>query len=329
MQRLTVYKSGHLRVINGANLGDAMCFADELILDDIYRLTALAVPLRLALSTDHLPPYRIGRKTETGQPGADVFLDAALTFMAGDGSTTECLLLVEVDPDGNAVEVYTMPLAPLNPDLDYALVGIDRDAALPKFAQSACVSFTKGTMITMSTGAQTPVEALKIGDRVLTRDNGPQEIRWIGQLTTRATGAFAPIVIKAGALHNLGDLVVSPDHRLFIYQRSDQLGAGRNELLVRARHLVNDDTVYVREGGYIDYYQMLFDHHQIIFAEGIAAESMLVDQRTSGALPEDMALRLTDLLPQHGESAAQDLEVQETLLKRPDAADLLRRSTCS
>jgi len=55
----------------------------------------------------------------------------------------------------------------------------------------------------------------------------------------RAKGDFAPVVIKAGALNNMHDLVVSPEHRLFVYQQQDKLGIGRAETLVRAKHLVN------------------------------------------------------------------------------------------
>jgi hypothetical protein len=49
-------------------------------------------------------------------------------------------------------------------------------------------------------------------------------------------GEFAPIVITKGALHNENDLPVSPDHRLFVCQREDKLGAGRSEVLVKVRH---------------------------------------------------------------------------------------------
>jgi hypothetical protein len=38
VQTLTVYKAASLRVVNGANLGDSLSFADELMLDDVYRL---------------------------------------------------------------------------------------------------------------------------------------------------------------------------------------------------------------------------------------------------------------------------------------------------
>ena len=326
-QSIGVFRADHLRVINGANLGDAMSFAEELMLSDIYRLSPVAAQARLSLIPDATPPFRVASGTELGTPGADLHLDCCITLMSGMGQTTEALVLVETDAEGGVSGVFVLPLAPLAPRTDYALVGVNPDIALQKFAQVACVSFTRGTLITLASGAQRPVEDLQVGDRVLTRDDGPQEIRWIGQTTARAVGAFAPIVIKAGTLHNVNDLVVSPDHRLFIYQRTDRLGAGRPELLVKARHLINGDTVTRMSGGFVDYFQMLFDRHQIIYAEGIAAESMLVDTRTRAALPEEVSSRLGAVLPGHRGSGHLDIEVHEALLRRPDAAELLRKSS--
>lgn len=326
-QNIAVFCAHDFRVTNGANLGDALSVSEELSLDDTYVLSSEATEHALALSTEYKPPYRIGQSTEIGKPGHLVHLDCCLTFMASDGSVIEALTLVEVDQSGDVANVYLMPLAALDPKLDYALVGKDDKAARQKFAQAACVGFARGTMITMASGAQKPVEQLTLGDTVLTRDAGPQSIRWIGQVTTRAVGAFAPILIKADTLNNINDLLVSPDHRLFVFQRSDRLGAGRSELLVRAKHLVNGDTVTIKSGGHVDYFQMLFDHHQIIFAEGIAAESMLVDPRTSAALPDEISDDLTELTMTHLNSDRPQLNVQKGLLNRPDAAELLKKSS--
>ncbi|WP_146591530.1 Hint domain-containing protein [Puniceibacterium confluentis] len=326
-QSIGVFRAEHLRVVNGANQGDGLGPADDLMLDDIYRLSPLAVQVPLGLVIQAEAPFRIARDSQTGAAGADIHLDCCVTFMSGDGQTTECLVLVETDSGGDIASVYVLPLAPLDPRVDYALVGINPDTALRKFAQVACVSFTRGTMITLASGQQTPVEALSVGDRVLTRDDGAQQVRWIGHTTTRAVGAFAPILIRAGTLHNTGDLLVSPDHRLFIYQRTDKLGAGRAELLVKARHLVNGTTVTRLYGGFVDYFQMLFDHHQIIYAEGIAAESMLVDTLTRAALPEELDDRLAALLSGHSDGSLLEIEVQESLLSRPDVAELLRKSS--
>ncbi|MBV2360735.1 Hint domain-containing protein [Thalassococcus sp. CAU 1522] len=326
-QSVQVYSGAMLRVANGANLGDGLSIADELMLDDIYRLSPLASARRLGLIVGAKPPFRVADDSETGTPGGALHLDCCVTFMSGDGETTEAIIVVETDDANDIGGIYLLPLAPMSSNVDYALVGIDTRAALQKFAQIACVSFTRGTLITLASGAQRPVEELKVGDLILTRDDGPQAIRWIGQNTVRAIGAFAPVLIKAGTLNNSRDLVVSPDHRLFIYQRRDRLGAGRAELLVRANHLVNGDSVTRRMGGFVDYFQMLFDHHQIIYAEGIAAESMLVDSRTSAALPDELTDQLDALLPDHRKSEPRDFEVRETLLNRPDAAALLKKSS--
>jgi len=310
-------------VVSGANLGDPLSFAAELDLDDIYELGPRARPRRLGLVMEGAGPFRVGTDSELGTPGAPVHLDCCLTLMPATGSVAEVLVFVETDAEGRVTNVFAMPLAHIAPRTGYALVRADNDGARQRFAQAACVSFTRGTRITLATGAQKPVEALTPGDMVLTRDDGPQPLRWIGQTTLRAIGDFAPVRIRAGALNNDGDLLVSPDHRLFIYQRDDAVGAGRREVLVRARHLVNGDSVRVETGGHVDYVQLLFDRHQIIFAEGIAAETLLLDPRTRSALPSEL---LPDT-PGHDTPAHLQFEIGRALLDHPDAADLLRRAS--
>ncbi|WP_306150832.1 Hint domain-containing protein [Roseovarius sp. MMSF_3281] len=326
-QTIPVYAAVDFTVVNGANLGDPISFAAELDQGDTYELHQTALQERLAVLMDESGRFTIAESSEIGRPGAALHLDCCLTMMAGTGQTTEVLVLVEVDDAGCVAEVYILPLAELVPRIGYALVGIDRNNARRKFAEVGCVSFTRGTHITMASGEQRMIEDLALGDMVLTRDDGPQEVRWIGASTVRAVGEFAPIRIKADTLHNLNDLRVSPDHRLFIYQRSDELGAGRHEVLVRARHLVNGDTVVQEGGGFVEYFQLLFDTHQIIYAEGIAAETLLVDTRTRPALPEDLSEKLAQALPGHDNRVRRDFEVTEALLNHTDAAKLLKRAS--
>ncbi|MCR8826485.1 Hint domain-containing protein [Pseudosulfitobacter koreensis] len=322
-----VYAARMFTAIDGANMGDALSFAEELELDDVYTLSQMADPQQLAIQVLE-DGYEIAAESPTGTPGAALHLDCALTLMSPDGQTTDAIVVVETDATGDVAQIYLLPLASLTPRTDYALVGIDTTKAGEKFAEVACARFTRGTHITMASGAQVPIENLAVGDRVLTRDDGPQPVRWIGQSTVRAVGDFAPICIRADALNNYQDLVVSPDHRLFIYQRSDQLGAGRSELLVKARHLVNGDTVIRQDGGFVDYFQLLFDAHQIIYAEGIAAESTLVDTRTRPTVPEDITSQLLgNGSADHANAGLSGLDVQETLLNRPDAAELLRKAS--
>ncbi|WP_245866733.1 Hint domain-containing protein [Oceaniglobus roseus] len=325
-QSLPVFHATQFTAIDGANLGDPVSFFDELNLGDVYMLSRTARRRRLSVT-----PRKDGRwlsvaaGTECARPGAALHLDCCATLMSPDGTTLEALILVELDPEERAVaDIWLFPMAKLKPKTGYALVAVDRAAARARFAEAACVSFTRGTRITLASGRMVPIEELEVGQAVLTRDHGPQKIRWIGQQTVRALGAFAPIRIAAGALRNEADLIVSPNHRLFIYQRRDALKAGRAEVLIKAKYLLNDDTVTRTAGGFVDYFQLLFDRHEIIYAEGIAAESLMVDTRTRPVLPSEMQAGLAI----HGDHAAlpgHDLTVDREAA--PRMVDLLRSAT--
>ena len=331
MQTLPVFRSGYFVVTSGVAEGDAISFADELVLDDTYQLDHDAKRSHLSVtigSENNDTIMAVANGSGAGLVGNRLYLDCLLTFMVPDSTTIEALVLVEVE-DGEVADVYLLPLAALEPDTDYRLVGIDRDRAAAKFGEMACVSFARGTHITMATGEQVLIENLKVGDKVLTRDDGPKEIRWIGKATLRAVGDFAPVIITKGTLHNEHDLIVSPDHRLFVYQREDKLGAGRSEVLVRVRHLINGTTVYQQQGGFIDYYQLLFDDHQIIYAEGIAAESLLIDPRTRGAVPDIVRKTLDSDGMGHAHRTHLNYEIKEQLVADPSAAERLKDASSS
>ncbi len=327
VQALPVHIAADITAISGANLGDEISFADELDLDDVYELRSNGVAQRLAVVPGTGGGLAIAQGSALGVPGHAVHLDATLTMMTATGTTTELLIMVEVDGSGHVEAIYVLPLSELAPRTEYTLVGIDRKSARARFSEVACVSFARGTLVTKASGAQVPIEQLAIGDMVLTRDDGPRPLRWIGNATVRAVGDFAPVRIRAGALNNEGDLTVSPESRLFIYQRSDALGAGWAEVLVQARQLINGDTITQQHGGFVDYFQLLFDDHQVIYAEGIATETLLVDPRTRDVLPLDRAGNLSPPMTDHARRTHMECEVQQGLVKRPDAADILRRAS--
>jgi len=325
VQNLPVFRATDFCVTDGANLDDALSFADELVLDDTYTLHDDAVQSMLAMSQTDDIAFVVADGSNAGTTGNRLHLDCVITLMGPNGTTFDAVVLVELDAGADEIEnIYLFALAALSPRTNYRLVGFDSTKARARMAEVACVSFTRGTRITMASGQQRPIEDLQVGDKVLSRDDGPQVVRWIGQTTMRAVGDFAPILISKGTLNNENDLIVSPNHRLFIYQRIDEIGAGRSEILVKAKHLVNNDTVTVIEGGFVDYFQLLFDDHQIIFAEGIAAESLLLDQRTTPALPDDLA---QEHVPMHTKRAHEDFEIDSGDATGGDMAERLRRSS--
>lgn len=338
IRQLSVYRAEAFVVTHGVNEGDALSDANDMVHDDCYELGKDQTPVRLAVAlsdaaedkdtgTEATTAHRfsVADDTGAGQSGAPLFLDSLVTFMTPERATLEALIFVEVEPiSGTIAEVYLYPLDPIEPATRYHLVTIDRENGPRRLAESATVSFTSGTHITMGNGRQVPVEDLRPGDRVLTRDNGVQEVRWVGTQTMRAEGAFAPVVIAQGALNNHRPLTVSPNHRFFIYQRIDAVKPGQRELLVKAGLLINGTTVTQVPGGFVEYVQVLFDRHEIIYAEGIAAESYFIDTTTRPALPKEIAARLGTERPSDYPLGA--VELREGDFKRQrDPAEMLRR----
>ncbi|WGH77731.1 Hint domain-containing protein [Jannaschia ovalis] len=306
LSRCAVYPAAALRVETGALMGDPIGAVEDVVAGDIYTLSDAAGARELVLAR-HGGAIVVAPGSSVGRAGQPVAALARHQIMGERGVTVEVLVL------DLAGERLALPLGPLSPGDEYTLIATA--AVAGELAAVAQVSFTRGTRITMSDGAQVPVERLKPGDRVLTRDHGVQPIRWTGRQTVRAEGLSAPVVIAAGALNNAEELVLSPDHRLFIYQREDRIGAGRAELLVRARHLVNGDTIRRAPGGHVDYFHLLFDAHEIIYAECIPAESLLVAPEVLAGLGEDLAGDVTRRMagrshrPHHGvEPTAADLD---------------------
>ncbi len=143
------------------------------------------------------------------------------------------------------------------------------------------ICFTPGTMIRTPDGAR-PVEDLREGDKIQTKDNGAEEIAWIGGRTVTGARLHAmphlrPIRMFAGALNKDvpdAELLVSPEHRILVQGRVALDLFNTDEVLVAAKDLVNGRTVYsdpsVRQ---VTYIHLALPSHQIVFANGMETES--------------------------------------------------------
>lgn len=161
---------------------------------------------------------------------------------------------------------------------------------------SNLICFAGDAMITCPDGVKR-IADLSIGDLVMTMDNGARPIRWIGSRTVAAIGDFAPIKIKTGAYGANRDLEVSPQHRIILSTPKLQPLYGISEGLAAAKHLVDGDTVSRREGGFLDYYHLLFDAHEIIWANGVPAESLYLGDVSQRALSDDSLNEIYSLFP--------------------------------
>lgn len=303
-----VYDAELFWVTAGANQGDGLAEAGACEPGDIYQLEPGAQALRLWLEPQSSPP-QLAQGSDFGQPGDVLHVVTRHVLMDPEGNSVDMLLLRHA-PSG---AMLAMPLSPIAARIEYTLIEAFEKTAEVMLSDLVCVAFTTGTRITLAGGAQRPIEALKPGDRILTRDSGTQPLRLVAKATMRARGIFAPVVISAGTLGNEGDLVVSPHHRLFLYRHGAQRIAETSEILVQAKHLVDGEQVWRREGGTVDYYALVFDNHEIIYAEGIPCESLLVSEATLSLLPEEqrgeIAARLPGLShrPHFGTEAGRDL----------------------
>lgn len=120
-------------------------------------------------------------------------------------------------------------------------------------------------------------------------------------MTLRATDAFAPVVVRRGAMGNAVELVVGQHQRMFLFGRP---GAARHHAptrLVEARDLVDDVAIRLRPGGHAEYSCLCLKHSEIIYDEGTPIESLSTAADTLKHLPGDL---WTDLRRHLGGRAA-------------------------
>ena len=159
----------------------------------------------------------------------------------------------------------------------------------------ACL--TLGTLV-MTDQGERPVEALKVGDLVLTRDHGVQPVRWIGVRSMPAMGNLAPVVIGKNALGNARALSVSPCHRMLVSDARVEMLFNEGEMLVAAKDLIDGDRIYRKQGGMVTYVHLAFDQHEIIFAEGIATESLQPFAEDEEAIGTEAYAELLSVFPE-------------------------------
>ncbi len=183
--------------------------------------------------------------------------------------------------------------------------------------------FVAGTLIRTPDGDRA-VESLEPGDLVMTYDDGPQPLRWIGRRVVPAEGKLAPIKIRRGTFGKHGTLLLSPQHRILVRDVLAELMFGERDVLVKARDLVNGGSVKVMEGGEVEYIHLLFDTHQVIFSEGLATESFLPGPQTTSLFEQEIVEEIVSIFPELDPKTGQGYSPSARLtLKEYEARTLL------
>lgn len=257
-------------------------------------------------------------------------------FIVTDGVASYALTIIPVPDSGARLVMMLGDMPPAHRDLWVVRTSIDRARVAAGGREGGgVICFTPGTRIATPEGPKL-IQALRPGDLVLTKDDGPQQVLWMGH--RRMTGArlyamphLRPIRFRAGALGldlPEPDLIVSPAHRMLVKGSASQALFGTSEVLVRAEDLINDASIMVdhalRE---VTYVHILLERHNVVFANGIETESFHPSNTALEMIDPDQREDLLQVVPgierrpeAYGDYARRNLSASEAALLRHDIA---------
>ena len=213
-------------------------------------------------------------------------------------------------------------------DADRNVIGTTRFTNI----ENVIPCFTPGTLIATPRGER-PVEDLRIGDKVITRDNGIQEIRWVGRKDLDHA-AFAsnphlrPVLIRQGSLGNglpERDMLVSPNHRVLVANDRTALYFDEHEVLVSAKHLVGTQGIAPIHSAGTAYIHFMCDRHEVVLSNGAWTESFQPGDYTLQGMGNAQRTEIYELFPELKTPAGmKDYTAARKTLKRHEAVLLTR-----
>ncbi|MDF1726995.1 MAG: Hint domain-containing protein, partial [Sulfitobacter sp.] len=256
----------------------------------------------------------LGADTLSGGAGQDTFEDVNAGDVIDGGSGPvdfDTLFLAGSAPEGGRFEITYTSDDREDGFVDYFNAD-DSDAGRLTFVEIENVvpCFTPGTKIATPKG-EVLVEDLQVGDRVITRDNGMQEIRWVGKremtgAELEAAAHLKPVLIQKGALGNdlpERDMMVSPQHRVLIANDKTALYFEEREVLVAAKHLTDREGIDVVDVSGTTYIHIMFDQHEVVLSDGAWTESFQPGDMTLAGIGDAQRQEILELFP--------ELETQE------------------
>lgn len=169
---------------------------------------------------------------------------------------------------------------------------------------SLLVCFAEGTRIETKYGS-VAVEDIEVGALVRTADHGFQPLRRCVRRRVDSIDLtdkkLRPVRIMAGTLGNglpARDLLVSRQHRMVISSRICERMFEANEVMVSAVRLTQLPGIFLDDRqSSVTYHHLIFDQHEVIYAEGAPTESFYPGPVSCSALPPEAMDELTALFP--------------------------------
>ncbi|MCV2893076.1 Hint domain-containing protein [Lentibacter sp. XHP0401] len=258
------------------------------------------------------------------------------SFVVTDGSRSYTVTLIDIGNGAQPLLMFVDQLPPKNHDLWVVHQSFEparQSAEGPDAGGVIC--FTPGTRINTSDGPRA-IETLRQGDLVLTKDNGEQEIQWIGQRRMSGARLFAmprlrPIRFRSGSLgieRPDEELVVSPEHRMLVKGAVARALFNTDEVLVRAKDMLNDHNVVIdSQLKEVTYVHLLLPKHQIVWANGVETESFHPANTALSTLSDEDRETLLAMRPdfevqpeRYGAFARRNLSASEAAILNHEAA---------
>ena len=254
--------------------------------------------------------------TIDGGTGEDAGIDYDTLNLSGQGEYT---LTQTVDADGDST----------SGTVTYASGQVVNFSEI----ENLITCFTPGSMIRSEQG-QVAVENLGVGDLIETQDHGLQAIRWIGcrkldAIDLRLHPKLRPIRISAGALATglpKQDLVLSPQHRVLVRSKITDRICGEAEVLIPVKKLLGIDGIdIVADQEAVTYFHLLFDQHEIVFANDAPTDSLFLGAQSLKSLSPEMLDEINTLFPEIFASGFEQTPARTILQKNNLIENLVRR----
>ena len=197
--------------------------------------------------------------------------------------------------------------------------------------EQVIVCFTAGALIQTETGRR-PVESIRSGERVLTRDSGFQEVAWAGAKTVQASQmlldpSLRPVLVRKDAL-GPGlpdqDMLMSRQHRILFAEPRAELLFGEPEVLVPACYLIGQCGIDEVVRPAVTYVHFMFERHEIVMGDGLWSESFQPGARSLAGVHDDARAELLRIFPELGRpSSAPAFDAARSTLKTHESRVLL------
>lgn len=215
--------------------------------------------------------------------------------------------VLDIPLSGLADNPLTAPIAGLaQTALDTVVVTVDADGTGSIIVDDFLPCFVSGTLIETAEGCR-PVEELRTGDMVLTKDHGLMPIRWVGSRKLTKGDLvllphLRPIRILAGALGHgkpERDLLVSPQHRILVHSKIAINMFAASEVLVAAKQLLLLDGIdYADDMAEVEYFHFIFDGHEIVMSNGAETESLYTGPQALKSMNASALREILNLFPE-------------------------------